>query len=119
MLKFLQKIDSSSNASTGPRRPGSQSKKWNGRRAFAAENAPPKGNEAHVCETLSETGEDLTEQDVQLAHTVRAVTKTRRVLKLGLISQSHLGYPRHIDALVDTGAESSIVSLALAKELGV
>ena len=122
MLRFLQRICNGQDRPTNQRRPMNQPRRWGGRRAFvAAEDAMPEGSGEPICETLSEGGEEDTEQDVSRTYAAQAASKKKeqkRVMKLGLISQSHLGYPRRIDALVDTGAESSIMSLALAKELG-
>ena len=121
MLKFLQRICGGNDGPSGQRRVQNQPRRWGGRRAFVAENSLPEGSGEPICETLSEGEEDNDDQDILLANTAKTTGKKkgkRRVLKMGLVSQSHLGYPRRIDALVDTGAESSIVSLALAKELG-
>ena len=121
MMRFLQRILNGGEGSAGNRRPTTQPRRWGGRRAFVAENSTPEGSGEHVCETLSEGQEEIMEQDTSFACMAKATGKkeNRRVMKLGLVAQSHLGYPRRIDALVDTGAESSIMSLALAKELGL
>ena len=122
MLRFLQRICGGQEQPTNPRRMANQPRRWGGRRAFvAAEDGMPEGSWEHICETLSEGSEEGAEQDVTRTYAAQATSKKKgqkRVMKLGLVSQSHLGYPRRIDALVDTGAESSIMSLALAKELG-
>ena len=124
MLRFLQRICGGPEQQNNQRRMGGQQRRWGGRRAFvAAEEGMPGGSGEPICETLSEGGEEDLEQDQDMSRTYAAQTSNKkkegkRVMKLGLVSQSHLGYPRRIDALVDTGAESSIMSLALAKELG-
>ena len=118
MLRFLQRICS---ADTIQRRPQFAQRRGGGRRAFVAENSPCEMAEnEEIWETLSEDGGLSSEANTLHAKTAKAMAAKprRRVLKLGLVSQSHLGYPRKVDALVDTGAESSIISLALAKELG-
>ena len=121
MLRFLQRICGGQEQASGQRRQMNQ-RRWGGRRAFAvAEDGMPEGSGEHICETLSEGAEEDAEQDMTrtyAAQTSSGKKEQKRVMKLGLVSQSHLGYPRRIDALVDTGAESSIMSLALAKELG-
>ena len=122
MLRFLQRICGGQEQSNNQRRMGGQPRRWGGRRAFvAAEEGMPEGSGEPICETLSEGDEEGLEQDMSRTYAAQTSNKKRegkRVMKLGLVSQSHLGYPRRIDALVDTGAESSIMSLALAKELG-
>ena len=121
MLRFLQKI-CGNNGQGGARRPTNQQRGWGGRRAYVAENSAPEGSGEPIAETISENGQDEDEQSVLLARMAATATKCkekRRVMKMGLVAQSYLGYPRRIDAMIDTGAESSIVSLALAKELGV
>ena len=122
MLRFLQRICNGQEQPAGQRRPMNQQRRWGGRRAYmAADDDMPEGSGEPICETLSEGGEEDAERE--MTRTYAAQTESRkkeqkRVMKLGLVSQSHLGYPRRIDALVDTGAESSIMSLALARELG-
>ena len=122
MLRFLQRICNNQDGPTNQRRPMNQLRRWGGRRAFvAAEEIAPEGSGEPVCETLSQGGEEDTEQDMSRTYAAQTTGKgkeQKKVMKLGLVSQSHLGYPRKIDTLVDTGAESSIMSLALAKELG-
>ena len=118
MLRFLQRI---CNADTVQGRPQFEQRRRGGRRAFVAENSHSEmeGNE-EIWETLSEDEGLSFEAETVQANTAKtmAAKPQRRVLKLGLVSESHLDYPRKVDALVDTGAESSIISLALAKELG-
>ena len=119
MLKFLQKINNSSNASTRPRRAAGQSRNGTGVVPSPQRSLCRKETKHTSARPLARQKKTQRNRMCKFAHTVRAVTKTRRVLKLGLISPSHLGYPRHINALVDFGAESSFVSPARAKELGV
>ena len=88
---------------------------------FCGRDSPSEiAENAEIWETLSDDEGLPSEANTLHAKTAKAMAAKpqRRVLKLGLVSQSHLGYPRKVDALVDTGAESSIISLALAKELG-
>ena len=121
MLRFLQRICGGSGRTEGQRRPQAQARRWGGPRAFMAEDQEPESSGEPVCETLSEGADEEEEQDLLRSHAAQSATKKetkKRVMKLGLVSQSHLGYPRKIDALVDTGSEASIMSLALAKELG-
>ena len=100
MLRFLQKL---CNGTDGPRRSQPQQRRGGGRRAFVAENSMSNMQAAEpIYETLSEVEDATSEPDTLLANTAKTVaTKAkRRVMKLGLVSQSHLGYPRKIDALV-------------------
>ena len=121
MLRFLQRICGGNGRSEDRRRPQERTRNWGGRRAFLAEDQDPESSGEPICETLSEGAEGDGEEDLLRSHAAQSTAKRetkKRVMRLGLVSQSHLGYPRRIDALVDTGSEASIMSLALAKELG-
>ncbi len=118
MLRFLQRL---CDGNESPRRSQPRQRRVGDRRAFVAENSMSDLQASEpICETLNEWEDTASEPSTLLANTAKTVTtkEKRRVMKLSLVSQSHLGYPRKIDALVDTGAELSIISLALAKELG-
>ena len=73
MLRFLQRICASND--TGPRRTQNQTRRWNGRRAFVAEDSAPEGSGEHIAETLSE-GNEEEEHDALLA-SVATATKPK------------------------------------------
>ena len=117
LLRFLQRTVGNTESS---RRGPPQNRHPRQGRTYLAENTEINEEIQEICETIDDEAEEE-EEHFQANMAAKAKTKgeKKRILKLSLTAQSHLGYRRRIDALVDTGAETSIMSLGLAKELGL